>query len=160
MNFAAQYGHGQAQIDSEAMVYDPIHVRGPNPSAASRRSLSVRQPVQVCSRRRAAAAARTACHHARPPVPPCPSASTSLADGHDRGLVGGLASCPLRRCPTPTTAARGLPSQPPAVYGEIPRRPKVPLQSPSPRAKTDGDLVSQPVSQYSPLFTFILTHVR
>lgn len=125
-----------------------------------RRAGEASRSGNLCSRRRAAAAARTACHHARPPVPPCPSASTSLADGHDRGLVGGLASCPLRRCPTPTTAARGLPSQPPAVYGEIPRRPKVPLQSPSPRAKTDGDLVSQPVSQYSPLFTFILTHVR
>jgi hypothetical protein len=73
MNFAAQYGHGQAQIDSEAMVYDPIHVRGPNPSAASRRSLSVRQPVQPAARRRRRRRRRA---HS---LPPCPPAGASLS---------------------------------------------------------------------------------
>lgn len=87
MNFAAQYGHGQAQIDSEAMVYDPIHVRGPNPSAASRRSLSVRQPVQPAARRRAHSLptmpARR-CLLVPPLQPPSPTATTGASSGDSR----------------------------------------------------------------------------
>ncbi|BAS91176.1 Os04g0631900 [Oryza sativa Japonica Group] len=126
MNFAAQYGYGQAQIDSEAMVYDPIHVRGPNPSAASRRSFSVRQPVQPAARRRR----RRRRAHSLPTMParrcllvpplqpPSPTATTGASSGDSRHVpFDGALLLP----PPPGTSHH---SRRPST-ARFPRRPKV-----------------------------------